>query len=206
MALLIVSIRPMNRRTSASLPLRQHQQPNQEVWFHQPEIVSCGNLLSSSLPGCTNTSETYQSFTLTSPLISTVSSPQIDKFSNNPEISISRPLTLEKNKYVEIDVIFASSTQAMEIYLTATKEISKFTARTKDSNPLIAGTLVSTSVDSVTYVLTVVPPSTQSTMKLSLVIYSSKSGSTSITSLIIKACTGNYCSTTCRNPFSSRCV
>ncbi len=138
---------------------------------------------------CTNTSSTYQAFLLNSPLISSVSSPQISNFSNNPQISSTNPLAIPEQKVIQLDIYFPSPYQVMEIHLQTTNILNYFLGRTGDSKPQLTGVIISSSDVFVEYLITVVLSSTQPTNELSLTIYTAQA--TNITLLTIIACTGN---------------
>ncbi|CAF3426792.1 unnamed protein product [Rotaria socialis] len=137
---------------------------------------------------CTNASAAYQAFSLNSPLILTVSSPQIPELTATREISPTHPLTVIGTKEVYMTIYFTSVYEVMEINLSATHRLRYFAARTDDEHPSINGVIEPSSTDTnVQYVIHVVPPSTQLTKVVSLTIITSVT--TDIKSIQIKACT-----------------
>ncbi|CAF2003035.1 unnamed protein product [Rotaria magnacalcarata] len=138
---------------------------------------------------CTNASNNYQAFPLNSPLILTVSSPQIPELTTIREISPQHPITVIGTKEVYTTIYFSSMYEVMEIDLIATSKLRYFAARTDDQKPSVNGVIQASSTDTnVHYVIHIVPPSTQFTKIVSLTIITTVT--TNITSIQIKACTG----------------
>ena len=142
---------------------------------------------------CTNTSSTYQTFSLASPLILSVSSPQVSDFSNHREISSTNPITITGTRNVQFTIYFPSEYQIMEVHLSTTEKLQYFSGRTSEEKPPTNAVITSSSTNEIfDYAITIVSSSTQSTKQLSLTIVTSKT--TSITSLTIMACTGKILS------------
>ncbi|CAF4315381.1 unnamed protein product [Rotaria sp. Silwood2] len=156
--------------------------------YTTPQVSSTPSLTTIKIPEvCTNTSLTYKAFPLNSPLVLSVSSPQIQDISHDREISSTNPITITGAKGVQITVYFPSPYQIMGVYLTATKKLQYLFGHTREQNPQINAAIISSPGDKFfEYLITIVPPSTQPTRQLSLTIVTS--GITDITSLTITAC------------------
>ncbi|CAF0996864.1 unnamed protein product [Rotaria sordida] len=164
-------------------------EPEDLCKYTTAHVASIPSLRTTKVPEvCTEKSSTYQAFPLNSPLVLSVSSPQISDFSHNREISSKHPITIPGAKGIQVIVEFPSPYRVMTVNLTTTKKLQYFLGHTGEQNPQINAVITSSPNRPVfDYLITIVPPSTQPSTQLSLAILTS--GITDITSLTITACT-----------------
>jgi len=138
---------------------------------------------------CTKTSSSYQEFSLDSPLISSILSSQSSDFTLGRKVSPSDPIALQKGKYIQATLYFASTYKMMEIRLNSTQQLKYFFCRTGQSKPALASTLLSSNGLFYEYLITINASTTQATDRLIIIIVSDET--TYITACTLTACIGN---------------
>lgn len=144
------------------------------------------------LPVCSNTSSTYQAFSLNSPLIiSVTSNSQLPAFQQGREVSPTNPIEIPGGTIAQPIITFSSTFQLMEVTLQITKKVRYFYIRSGATRPTVNYTSTSITNQYYDYLITV-PPSSQSTTTVFLVISTEETAN--ITGFTIKACTGKISS------------
>lgn len=146
---------------------------------------------------CSNTSSTYQSFSLNSPLISSIIlTPQVN-FTKNVPISSTNPLQIQTGNTLKITVNFPLKYQIMEIIFDTNRKIQNASTTTDQStSPVNAQNIQSSSNTVFRYLTNAIPLAAQQ-FTITIVF----TGYTNITSFTINACTGKVDKTFSRTNF-----
>ncbi|CAF3508414.1 unnamed protein product [Didymodactylos carnosus] len=138
-------------------------------------------------PVCLNTSSSFIPFSLNSPLIQSVSTPQLPELTKGVVISNQSPLQISKEETIVTSITFIKPFQVMSVIITSSNNQMKISAYTNQEIALLNAT-ISTNATITEYVIQAPNAATQPSNQL-IVIIQTPNSTAIITQFLIKACT-----------------